>query len=254
MGKPDYPEVIESKGEIIALLELRLEAEKREKERLENENRGQRSPPRGSSHGENPSGVSSMYANGSFQGHRNIGINLSHVMNIYHGVTNMQQTTTANSAYDSFADMPGPSNMTSGDRRNSWFKADNFHLGGNAPSGRNTPEYWNGAWGGMTPTQGDVSRAPPRSAAAKYARAQNRKDKEEAIRAKATGEVTDLRWKCTDTPEKRRMRNDAQTLLDIWRYPKIEYGREPEKAVLEGALECAKLGSKFLELSPTGDH
>ena len=50
------------------------------------------------------------------------------------------------------------------------------------------------------------------------------------------------------------MRNDAQTLLDILRYHKIEYGREPEKAVSEGALECAKLGSKFLELSSTGDH
>ena len=250
----DYPEVIDSQDKIIALLEMRLEAEKREKERLENESRRKRSPPRETTPVGNLLGESSMYAAGSFQGQRNIGSSVSQVMNIYHGVTNMQQTAMAKPSYDILDDMPGPSSRTSDDRRNSWFKADNFHLGGNAPSGRNTPEYWNGAWEGMTPTIGEVSGAPPRSAFAKHSRAQKRKDKEEVIRAMDAGEEVELQWKCTDTPAKLCMRNDAQTLLDILRNHKSEYGREPEKAVSEGALECAKLGSKFLELASAGDH
>ena len=191
---------------------------------------------------------------GSFQGQRNIASNVSQVMNIYQGVTNMQQTTRSDAIQNCTADMPIQNKSMANERRNSWFKAENYHLGGNAPSGRNTPEYWGGAWEGSNPWCTEASKGPTRSAATRYARAQKRKDKREVARAKAMGLGTDLQWKCTDAPEKKRMRNDAQILLDILRGHKIEYGKEPEKAVLEGARECARLGSKFLELASTGDR
>ena len=122
------------------------------------------------------------------------------------------------------------------------------------PSGRNTPEYWDGDWEGGTQTSGAPNAAAPRSAMVKHARGAKKKERQDLISAKASGYAWGPSIPNTDAPGKSRMRADAKELLNILVNKKLEYGRHPEKAVSEGAAECAKLGSQFLELAPTGDR
>ena len=43
-------------------------------------------------------------------------------------------------------------------------------------------------------------------------------------------------------------------MLNILVNLKADYGRKPEKAFADGAAECARLGSQFLELASTGER
>ena len=58
----------------------------------------------------------------------------------------------------------------------------------------------------------------------------------------------------SDTEEKRKKREDARRLLDLLRNHWVENGKRPELAFSPGALGCAKLGSKFLDLAENGEH
>ena len=135
-------------------------------------------------------------------------------------------------------------------RRNIWFRAaENFHTRGNAPSGRTTPEYWNGQWegAGAGNQSGEASHiqrpTAQRSAASKYARIQRKKERREMIGAQAMGDVDGMPSPNTDTSGRKHQRTGAWELLGILPGKRIENGRSPGNALIREAVACAKTGT-----------
>ena len=149
-----------------------------------------------------------------------------------------------------------------GPRRNSWFRPGEFHTGWNAPSGRTTPEYWDGQWegGGLAPAP---SRHTPmcgtrplpivRSAQAKNARNVKKKERQDHIGRQVMG-AGEGPVVVSDTAEKRQNRTDAWKLLSILSEKKVENGSNPESAFSTEAANCAKLGSAFLKAAGNGER
>lgn len=140
------------------------------------------------------------------------------------------------------------------ERRNSWFQVSDYHAGGAAPSGSNAPEFWNGEWEGRGRPDGSIPKNAQRSAAAKHARNEKKKEKQELIEAKAKGNATGQKLPNSDTADKRRLRSGAADLHNIVKNKRVEYGPDPERAFPSDVVECARLGSRFLELASTGEH
>ena len=190
-----------------------------------------------------------------------IGGSVSQVVNMYvhnpmasGSVAGMTREALGNQG-NSFPVCPqreGSENNVSG-RKNSWFQAGDFHSGGAAPSGRNTPEFWDGTWEGRAAPELAPRRPPLRSAIAKQARRDKKKEKQEQISAKAHGNVNSV-LPNTDTPEKRKLRSGAADLHNILKNKRLEYGADPGRVSPQEAVDCARLGSLFLELAPNGDH
>ena len=167
---------------------------------------------------------------------------------------------------------PPPKNdVTDAGSGNSWFQADPCYTGGTAPSGRNTPEYWDGNWEGTptvpkpvehqrtvrkttAPSPGNWSGPIVRSAAAKHARNQKKKEKQELIGLQAHGEIGDIPVVSSDNAEKKQVRAGAWKLLAILAEKRVENGRTPESAFSDEAAVCAKLGPTFLTLAQDGEH
>ena len=106
-------------------------------------------------------------------------------------------------------------------RRGSWFQSDTFHTGRDAPSGRTTPEYWDGQWEGVT--EGSSSAAPPnvhmrpkpvaRPPMDKQARNQKKKERRGNIEMKSNGRIDENPRMSSDAAEKKQNRTDAWGLL-----------------------------------------
>ena len=255
--------VVESQERIISLLEHRLEAEKIEKERLlQTLNIASRNPTR--ERAQVPKSVDSRDVGGGFGAEvRSVSTNsVSQVANMYANAPTSSNAVFGGGAWPTpvqYEICPGQQGdvelYTS--RGNSWFQSGDCHLGGQAPSGRNTPGYWDGNWDGAqwTVQEPIYKRDAPRSALAKHARSEKKKkDRQNIISAKATGATWGPNAPSSDTAEKKKLRDDAWELINILRSRKLQYGQGPEKAFSTGATECARLGTLFLELSSAGEH
>ena len=58
----------------------------------------------------------------------------------------------------------------------------------------------------------------------------------------------------SDTPEKKRSREDDRRLLELLKNRWIENGKNPEATFTAEAVECARLGSTFLAMADHGEH
>ena len=244
-------EVVESQERIIELSEQRLAAEKKEKARLLQEMQVTQSE------GLTDKASSSYTISGDggrsqdgFRCQNNIGITVSQVVNMYAsqpipGGTVIGGPRTQQSMLAPPIPQPGVSGRCPETRSNSWFRAPNFHAGGDVPAGRTTPEFWDGQWEGI-PTPMMVPESPiPRSAMSKHARGEKKKNRQAQISAKAEGCAWNEPTLGNDTMEKKKLRANADEILDILRNRKVEYGFEPERAFSTEVVDCAKLGSRF---------
>ena len=142
-----------------------------------------------------PIGMRNVYEMEGSQGQRNANSTVSRVVNMYANPPASPNAMFGGGARKS-SHRYGIDTHATGfgvgdhvDRRNSSFRAGNPHAGGSAPPGRHIPEYWGGNWaGGNGPVNVPAaSKAAPVSSAAKYARCEKKKERQEKISAKSSG-------------------------------------------------------------------